>query len=310
MANAIETEGLKRRFGDHWAVDGVDLAVPERSVYGFLGENGAGKTTTIRLLLGLLKVDAGTARIFGHDVGRNRRRAARLVGALVETPSHYDHLTGRENLDISRRLLGAERGEVDRVLDIVELSPAADRRVAGYSLGMRQRLGVARALIGRPRVLVLDEPTNGLDPNGIRDMRALIGALPDREGVTVLVSSHVLAEVELVATHVGLMHRGRLLAQGTMAELKSNQGRRVRFEVDRPEAAIAYLSAAGVVAERDGGLVTVALAPAAAGGNECARLNALLVGHGLAVSGVEQVRPSLEQLFLSVTEAPQLAIAA
>ncbi|HEY8591498.1 MAG TPA: ABC transporter ATP-binding protein [Sphingomicrobium sp.] len=312
--NAIETHGLKRRFKDQWAVDGVDIAVPECSVYGFLGENGAGKTTTIRLLLGLLKPTAGTAAIFRHDVARERRQAARLVGALVETPSHYDHLTGRENLDVTRRLLGCEQAEIDRVLEIVDLAAAADRGVGGYSLGMRQRLGVARALLGRPKVLILDEPTNGLDPNGIRDMRSLIAGLPQREGVTVLVSSHVLAEVEQFATHLGLMHRGRLLTQGTIGELKARQARTIRFEVDRLEAALSLLSAAGVRAEREGGFVTVLPSGEVLSGTVAARLNALLVGGGLAVSGVELIKPSLEQLFVSVVgaepAAPELAIAA
>ena len=189
MKIAIETEGLGRRFGTEAAVHGVALRVPERAVYGFLGQNGAGKTTTIRLLLGLIKPTAGTAKIFGLDVQRSRREAARLVGALVETPCHYDHLTGRENLAITRRLLGTDNSEIDRVLETVDLTYAADRRVGGYSLGMRQRLGVARALIGKPRLLLLDEPTNGLDPHGILDMRKFIGTLPDREGVTVFVSS-------------------------------------------------------------------------------------------------------------------------
>lgn len=177
MSLAVETSALGRRFGAQEAVCEVDLAVPEGAVYGFLGQNGAGKTTTIRMLLGLLKPSEGRARLFGRDVRNERIEAARLVGALVETPCHYDHLTGRENLAITARLLRAGRGEIDRVLDIVELAGAADRRVGGYSLGMRQRLGVARALLGRPRLLILEEPTNGLDPQGIRDMRQLIAAL-------------------------------------------------------------------------------------------------------------------------------------
>ena len=304
MSNAVETHALKRRFGDNWAVDGVDLQVPDRSVYGFLGENGAGKTTTIRLLLGLLRPSGGSAAIFGCDVARDRREAARLVGALVEIPSHYDHLTGRENLDISRRLLGIERSEIDRVLDIVDLSRDADRRAGGYSLGMRQRLGVARALLGRPRLLILDEPTNGLDPNGIRDMRALIAGLPEQEGVTVLVSSHVLAEVERFATHLGLMHRGKLLMQGPIGELQARRGNRIRIDVDKPDAAMALLASAGISAERQGGSVVVEQSAGSIAA-DAARLNALLVGHGIAVSGLAVSRPTLEELFVDAVDDDQ-----
>jgi ABC-2 type transport system ATP-binding protein len=299
MRNAIETRALKRRFGDKWAVDGVDLEVPERSVFGFLGENGAGKTTTIRLLLGLLKPTSGTAAIFGHDVGRERRHAARLVGSLVETPSHYDHLTGRENLDISRRLLGLDRGDIDRALDIVDLAADANRRVGGYSLGMRQRLGVARALLGHPKLLILDEPTNGLDPNGIRDMRVLIAGLPEREGVTVLVSSHVLAEVDQFATHLGLMHRGKLLMSGPIGDLKARQRRTLRIEVETPARAAALLIANGIAAERHDAAVVVHDPGGAA---EAARVNALLVGHGLAVSGLSLAEPTLEDIFVSMVD--------
>ncbi|MEO6226182.1 MAG: ABC transporter ATP-binding protein [Sphingomicrobium sp.] len=301
MEDAIATDGLKRRFGSKWAVDGIDLRVPCRSVYGFLGENGAGKTTTIRLLLGLLKPSSGNARIFGHDVQRQRREAARLVGALVELPSHYDHLTGRQNLDISRLLLGLDRTAIERVLEVVDLRAAADRAVGGYSLGMRQRLGVARALLGRPKLLILDEPTNGLDPNGIRDMRVLIAGLPEREGVTVLVSSHVLAEVELFATHLGLMHRGKLLMSGPVSEFKAGQVKTIRIDVDQPQAALAVLHGTGIRAELHGSSLVVAqgASDTAAG---AAQLNALLVGKGVAVSGLAVVQPTLEEIFVSVVD--------
>ncbi|HEV2124147.1 MAG TPA: ABC transporter ATP-binding protein, partial [Chloroflexota bacterium] len=233
MELAIETNGLARSFGHHAAVAGVDMAVPERSVFGFLGPNGAGKTTTIRLLLGLLKPSAGSATIFGLDAGRQRRKVAGHVGALVEVPSLYPHLTGRENLSITQRLRRAAPAEIDRVLDVVDLARDADRRVDGYSLGMRQRLGVARALVGKPRLLILDEPSNGLDPSGILDMRRLIASFPEREGVTVFLSSHVLAEVEQCATHVGIMHEGRLLLQSPMRTLKTSQPGSIRVQTDR-----------------------------------------------------------------------------
>ena len=304
MDLAIHCRGLSRSFGARRAVDGVDLEVPARAVYGFVGRNGAGKTTTIRLLLGLLKPDSGSASIFGVDVARNRRGAVRQVGALVETPAHYDHLTGAENLEISRRLLGADRGEIGRVLGIVELGRAADQRVGTYSLGMRQRLGVARALLGRPRLLVLDEPTNGLDPEGIRDMRALIGGLPESEGVTILVSSHVLAEVEQTATHIGLMHQGRLLVQAPAAELKRNQPKRVEFRVDRPDALVALLAAMGIEGRPgEDGQVAVAGGSAEVAAREVARINATMVERGIAVSGIRVAEPSLEEIFLTAVAA-------
>ncbi|HEX8470687.1 MAG TPA: ATP-binding cassette domain-containing protein, partial [Brevundimonas sp.] len=192
MSIAIETQGLTRRFGRRVAVDGVSMTVPERAVYGFLGRNGAGKTTTLKMLLGLIKPSAGSAFIDGIDVGRDRIGAARRVGALLEAHGFYVNLTGRENLDLTRTLLGVASTEVDRVLEVVEMQDDATRRVSDYSLGMRQRLGLARAMLGAPPVLVLDEPTNGLDPDGIADMRRFLKALPERTGATVLLSSHLL----------------------------------------------------------------------------------------------------------------------
>ncbi|HEX8482700.1 MAG TPA: ATP-binding cassette domain-containing protein [Allosphingosinicella sp.] len=309
MALAVETSALSRRFGRREAVCGVDLAVPEGAIYGFLGRNGAGKTTTIRMLLGLLLPTGGSARLFGRDVRRDRMAAVSLAGALVETPCHYDHLTGRENLAITARLLRADSREIDRVLDIVELSGAAGRRVGGYSLGMRQRLGVARALIGRPRLLILDEPTNGLDPQGIRDMRGLVAALAEGEGVTVFVSSHILAEVEQTATHVGLMHQGRLLLQGRAESLKGGRGRSVAFSVDRPEAVVAMLRPTGLRATR-AGPARVSVEGSSFEGGDIAAINFMLVEQGIRVSAIDVREPTLEQLFHDTIEQADLLAAA
>jgi ABC-2 type transport system ATP-binding protein len=301
METAISCRGLVKNFAGRPAVDGIDLEVPARAVYGFVGRNGAGKTTTIRLLLGLLRPDAGSVRILGFDMARQRIAAARHIGAMVETPSHYDHLTGRQNLDITRRLLGAGRSEIGRVLEVTGMAWAADRRVGGYSLGMRQRLGVARALLGRPKLLILDEPGNGLDPEGIIDMRNLIGGLPDAEGVTILVSSHVLAEVEQVATHIGLMHEGRLLLQAPAAGLGARQATHVRFEVDRPDALIALLGGMGIeaVAGPDG-TVAVAARSADKAARRVAEINFCMVEQGLKVRGIQVREPSLEEIFLEL----------
>ena len=311
MTAAIESEGLRKRFGRREAVAGVDLRVPAGAVYAFLGQNGAGKTTTIRLLLGLLRFTSGRVRVFGRDVARERIAAARGVGSLVETPAIYDRLTGRENLDIQRRMLGAPRLEVDRVLEVVDLQDAAGRMAGGYSLGMRQRLGLARALIGRPRLLVLDEPTNGLDPDGIREMRELLRGLPEQDGITVFMSSHLLNEIEQIATHVGLMHAGRLLAQSTLAELKGAEGRELEARVEDAPRAAAALAGAGLLCWATGARSLAVRVPARESGDRfAAEVNRALVERGFAVSRLLRPEPTLEQVYLRMVSAERQAPAA
>ncbi len=300
----IETEELSRKFGAVRAVEGLELRVERGAVYAFLGANGAGKTTTIRMLLGLIRPDAGHVRLFGEPF---RRRLLARVGALVETPSLYPHLTGRENLEIMRRLNGLKKADVDRALAIVRLNGAAGRLVSGYSLGMRHRLGLALALIGEPELLVLDEPTNGLDPAGIREMRELITGLPAESGTTVFLSSHLLAEVEQVATHVGIIDSGALLFQGSLASLHARMRPRLEIQADRPDEAAALLASASFAAHRNGCGVVVDDADEAL----AARANALLVGRGFAVHHLQLRSPSLEDVFLSMTlkeEAASCAI--
>lgn len=296
---ALSTHGLARRFGDVAAVDGLDLAVPRGAVYGFLGPNGAGKTTTIRLLLGLLRPDAGRIEVLGRSLAASRREVLARVGSLVESPALYPHLTGRENLEAARTLLGLPRAQVARVLDTVALDGAADRCVAGYSLGMRQRLGLALALLGDPELLVLDEPTNGLDPNGIRAMRELIASLARERGITVFLSSHLLSEVEQVATHVGIVGRGRLLFQGTLAELSRRRAPELRVDVESPEEAERALRRAGwaIRGRRGRTLLLPLLEPDAV-----PRVNELLVRSGLAVHHLARVSPPLEEMFFELTE--------
>jgi ABC-2 type transport system ATP-binding protein len=266
-------------------------------VYGFLGPNGAGKTTTIRLLLGLLRADAGTVEILGEALTRGNRRPLGRVGALVESPSLYGHLTGRENLEVTRRLLGLPAARVDMVLALVELAADAPRLVRTYSLGMRQRLALALALLSDPRLLVLDEPTNGLDPAGIQDFRALLRLLAGEQGITVFVSSHLLAEVEMVASHLGVIDAGRLLFQGTLAELRRQASPRVLIACDDRERARRELASAGeTVAVADGGELAVAL-----GARSSAQLNRLLLERGVEVSRLVPETISLESLFLRLT---------
>lgn len=219
MVLALETHGLTRAFASRVAVDHLELAVRSGTVYGFLGPNGAGKTTTIRLLLGLLSPDAGTIAFGGETFSPGARHLLRRVGAVVEGPSLYPHLTGIENIEITRRLIGAPRERIDELLELTGLTLDARRLVRTYSTGMKQRLALAIALLGRPRLLVLDEPANGLDPIGIRDLRVLLRRLAQDEGVTLLVSSHALADIQQIADDVGIIERGRLRYQGLLTGL-------------------------------------------------------------------------------------------
>ena len=307
-APAVETAGLTRSFGDVRAVDDLRLRVPRGGVYGFLGPNGAGKTTTIRLLLGLARPDRGDVRLLGERLTAATRRALlRRVGALVEAPSLYPHLTGRENLRVTQELRALPRASIDRVLGVVRLEPDADRLVGGYSQGMRQRLALALALLPEPELLVLDEPTNGLDPAGIHEMRALIQALPAAHGVSVFLSSHLLAEVEQVAGHVGIVGRGRLLFEGTLAELQGRRRPRVVLEVDRPSAAASVLRTAGWPVERvDEHGVAPSVAADIPSRAEVARAVNALVGAGIALYQLRTERPSLEDLFLDLTAGAAL----
>ncbi len=307
MGLAIETLGLVKRFGRTTVLDGVDLAVPEGCVYGFLGPNGAGKSTTMRALLGLIRADAGTIRLLGHDLRRDRRGALRNVGSLIEQPALYDHLSGTDNLRLTRILLGLPPGEEGRVLEVVGLAQAGRKLVGSYSLGMKQRLAIARAIMGTPRLLLLDEPTNGLDPDGIIAMRDLIRDLPNRIGGTVFVSSHLLVEIELTASVAGLMQGGRLVLQDKVSALLGSQSI-LRVTLDDPVRGAAVLAAAGLpgaVIERSSLVMSIARHdPALA-----AAINRVLVEAGLAVSALERERPNLEQVYRRATTQPLAAAA-
>ena len=291
----IETHHLTRKFGEITAVDDLSIEVSAGSVYGFLGPNGAGKTTTIYMLLGLAKPDRGTIRLIGHT-----KPAAALsrIGALVETPSVYPHLTGRENLEVTRRIINADRQQIDRVLDIVDLTAAANRLVKGYSLGMRQRLGLALALLNEPELLILDEPTNGLDPAGIREIRGLIRQLAAERGITIFLSSHLLAEVEQIATHIGIIQRGKLAFQGTLAELQAKRQPHIVLEIENPSDAATLLEAEGF---KVGSNTNSTLTLGEATREKAAAANRLLVQAGITVYGFSVERQSLEDIFLMLT---------
>ncbi|HEY0600022.1 ATP-binding cassette domain-containing protein [Brevundimonas sp.] len=301
MPAAIETRDLSRRFRRRLAVDAVSMTVPDRAVYGFLGRNGAGKTTTLKMLLGLIRPSAGTARVGGIDVARDRIGAARKVGALLEAHGFYGNLSGRENLDLTRSLLGLPKGEVERVLEVVEMREHAGRRVSDYSLGMRQRLGLARAMLGAPPVLVLDEPTNGLDPDGIADMRRFLRALPERTGATVLLSSHLLGEIEQTATHVGILSHGRLVLEGELGRLKADLAPEIALQTDDAARATALARARGFdVLPADDGLVA-RLKPGEDARTASASLNRALIEADIAVFAIGARSRSLEGIYREVS---------
>jgi ABC-2 type transport system ATP-binding protein len=294
----IETRGLTRRFGSQLAVDELNLLVPAAGVYGFLGPNGAGKTTAIRMLLGLIRPNTGEVRLFGESLNGNQQLLMRRVGALVEAPSLYPHLTGRENLEVTRRLLGSDRNLIGLALATVKLTKDADRRVREYSLGMRQRLGLALALLNKPDLLILDEPTNGLDPAGIHEMRDLIRHLPEEFGVTVFLSSHLLGEVEQIATHIGIIHEGHLLFQGALAELQSEQQTRLMVGVKQVHEATEFLVNTGWSVQR---CVDDLLSVSTKAPDDAMRINKLLVDRGVDVFHLAVSQQSLENIFLNLT---------
>jgi len=300
---AVETHGLTKRFGSNVAVNDVDLLVPRGCAFGYLGPNGAGKTTLIRTLLGLTRANGGTMSLLGIPVPAERSRALARVGAIVDEPLFHPHLTGRDNL----RLLAAARGgdaarRIAPALERVGLAERADDKVARYSLGMRQRLGVASCLLGDPELLVLDEPMNGLDPAGMHQMRTMITDLVD-EGRTVVLSSHLLDEVERTCDAVAIVDRGRVIRQGPIDELIRGAGTlSVQVDCLDPARAARLIDEAGIAAGTslsDAGL-TVTL-PAGSSRELVADLNRRLVGAGISVYGLQEVRASLEEWFLSVT---------
>lgn len=303
MPNVIEVTGLTRRFGSLLAVDGANLRVPAGSIYGFLGPNGAGKTTTIRILLGLLRPHGGDVRLFGRVMPAQRLAALRRVGTLVEMPSLYPHLTGYENLEVIRRMTNATPAQVRRALAIVGLEKDANRLVRGYSQGMKQRLGIALALLPVPELLILDEPTNGLDPAGIHEMRELIRSLPEQQGVTVFLSSHLLAEVEQVATRIGIIDAGRVIFEGAPDELRASTQDEATLVTDRARDAQQLLAAGGWATRYNGnGHLTVRVN----GPSDVAVINRRLVEGGIPVYGLHVAQPSLEEIFLTLTGGPAM----
>lgn len=292
----VETNGLTKRYKTRAVVDRLDLRVERGQIYGFLGLNGAGKTTTIRMLMGLIRPSAGDVRVLGRPIPADRMRVMGRVGALVESPSYYAHLSGKENLRVVATLLGVPDHRVEHVLGIVRLTDDAGRKAGEYSLGMKQRLGIAMALLGSPDLVVLDEPTNGLDPAGIHEIRELIRRMPREHGITVLVSSHLLAEVDQMATAVGVIHSGRLIFQGPIEELRARSRPHVRVVVDRPAEALAAASDFPLRLDGVDALTLDSVANA-----DAARLVRALVARDIGVYRIEERQRSLEEIFLELT---------
>ncbi len=295
----IETAGLTKRFGNRVALDALDLRVPAGCAYGLLGANGAGKTTLIRMVLGLTPVTSGSIRVMGMPMPAARCRALALVGAIVEEPRFHAHLTGRENLRVAASARGPQApNRVGYVLELVGLVDRADDRVGGYSLGMRQRLGIARCLLGDPGLLILDEPMNGLDPAGILEMRQMIRTLVG-EGRTVVISSHLLDEVEKTCDAVAIIDQGKLVVQGPVSQIAGSR-RQVFIGCDDTVRAAAVLQGRGAVAGLSveaPGLLRVTPGQSV----NVASVNRLLVEAGISVDRIEPVRATLEERFLEIT---------
>ena len=296
--NIIETHDLCKQYGNALRVAHLDLDVPEGSVYGFLGPNGAGKSTTLKMILGLVRPTAGDIRVLGKKMdGGNRLAVLRQVGSLIESPSYYGHLTGEENLRIVQTLRGVPEKNIREVLQIVRLDGQRGKRVAHYSLGMKQRLGLAAALLGYPKLLILDEPTNGLDPAGIQEMRELICSLPERFGMTVVVSSHLLSEIDQMADHVAIIREGELVFQDTLEALHGRSRHHLALRTTNNAVARAVLQERSVPCqEEEGYLILPILSDEIA-----AQLTRLLGSRNLGVIRLEERQKSLEDIFLELT---------
>lgn len=295
----INTESLSFHFGDQQVVKSVSLQVPEGSIYGFLGPNGAGKTTTIKLLLNLLHADSGNIKIFDQDIHTHRIEILSQVGSLIEQPAIYSHLSGKENLCNRALLLQVPLSRVDEMLEVVRLKQAANKKAGQYSLGMKQRLGIALALLSDPKLIILDEPTNGLDPNGIIEIRQLLMRLVKEQGKTVFISSHLLAEIERMATHVGIINHGNLVFQGTIEELQGLSKPTVHIEVSDSTDAANLLTLSGfTVTEVKDGNVYIPFTSK----EETGKINSLLNQNGHVVYAIGKVQKDLENLFLSITQ--------
>lgn len=302
MQNMIETKDLCKTYGNRTVVDHLNLCVPRGCVYGFIGPNGAGKSTSMKMLLGLVYPTSGSVRLMGQEMTeQNRIRLLRHTGSLIESPSGYLHLTAQENLQIIADLKDVKHTEIERVLDIVHLTQDKDKKVGQYSLGMKQRLGIAMALLGNPEILILDEPTNGLDPAGIQEMRALIAGMPEKTGATVLISSHLLGEMEQMVNRVGIIHHGKTLFDGSLQALRKHSQGDLNLRVLDALKAMPILQRRGLPTVQKDGVLTLPPMP----DFRLAEIVQELADSGAGVVELIRHTKSLEDIFLSLTESTQ-----
>lgn len=293
----VATCGLSKFYDHVCRVNKINLEVPEGEIYGFLGPNGAGKSTTLKMLLGLAKPTDGRIILFGQELGKHRRSILNQIGSLIESPSYYGHLTGLENMRVMQKLRGVPSKNIEEALRIVRLENQKNKKVEHYSLGMKQRLGIAMALISYPKLLILDEPTNGLDPAGIGEIRELIKSLPRQYGITVLLSSHLLSEIEQIATSVGIISDGNLLYQGTMKALQKRNKASLAIRTSDNASAAAWMRNQGYMAcLHDDRLQLDDM-----NDQQVARLNKGLVMAGIDVLRIEEHKRTLEDMFLELT---------
>jgi lantibiotic transport system ATP-binding protein len=298
MNYIVQTKGLTKTYKKDQVVQNVNLQIQQGEIYGFLGPNGAGKTTTIRMLLGLIKPTSGSVTIFGKEFAQNRLHILSKIGALVENPSYYGHLKATENLEVYRMLRGVKKEKIMEVLKIVGLAHVADRKVSTFSLGMKQRLGIAIALLGDPEMLILDEPTNGLDPQGIIEMRELIKSLAKDRGITILVSSHLLSEIDQMATYVGIISKGKLIFQDKIEKLRAHAMQGIKLTVHKPESAWKMLLAKGIPSTLENNRIKLTNMDDETIGS----IVKMLVMNDIIVYRIEEEKKSLEDIFLDVVK--------
>ena len=297
--NIIETNNLTHRFSEKEIVlNDIAIQVPEGSIYGFLGPNGAGKTTTLKLILGLLKKQQGTISVFGKPFNENRIEILKNIGSLIEAPSLYAHLTARENLLIWQKVYQCPKERINEVLQIVGLENTGKKKAGKFSLGMKQRLSIAVALLHKPSLLILDEPTNGLDPSGIIEMRQLLIKINQEEKVTIVISSHLLMEIEKLVTHIGIINKGSILFQGTLEELHLKQSSYVVFDTNNLEGTTELMNKHNLSPITLNGQVSLATTDKAI----ISKINAELVNHNIEVYEISIAKNDLESIFIDLTK--------
>ncbi|ONI40611.1 bacitracin ABC transporter ATP-binding protein [Candidatus Epulonipiscium fishelsonii] len=296
MEYIIQTNNLMKRYGEQISVDNLNLNIPRGSIYGLLGPNGAGKTTTMKMLLGLVHPTSGDVSVFGKNfTPKNRLEILKNVGSLIESPSYYGHLTAKENLEIACMLKNIDQNEIDEVLKIVQLQGTGKKTVSKFSLGMKQRLGIACALLGRPQVLILDEPTNGLDPAGILEIRELIKSLPEKFGMTILISSHLLSEIDQIVDYVSIMSNGKILFQDSLDVLHQQKDTHLRLRTTNNNKVIELFPKFKL--ENDYIEMPLLL------DKDVEKLNVKLLENNIYILRMEEQTKSLEEIFLSITNS-------